>query len=106
MYGIQIHDIDDFRRKSTPDCLDVEETVVEMDVEWGGVNIERLPLPRQDSEHCAHHQQGVPATTHRIILKNSSRERWKQWKNVMRQNVLQQHAASWMKSYKLVGISI
>jgi hypothetical protein len=33
MYGIQIRDIDDFRRKGTPDCLDVEETVVEMDVE-------------------------------------------------------------------------
>ncbi len=54
---------------SIPDCLNVEETVVEMDVEWGGVNVERLPLTRQDGEHCAHHQQGVSATTHKITKK-------------------------------------
>ncbi len=46
-----------------------------MDVEWGGVNIERLPLSRQDSEHCAHHQQGVPENIGIELFKGTVQEK-------------------------------
>ena len=47
----------------SPDCIDAEEIVVEVDIEGGGVNVECLALAGEDGEHGAHHQQGVPSST-------------------------------------------
>ncbi len=69
-----------------------------MDVEWGGVNVERLPLSRQDGEHCAHHQQSVPATNTQNSLKEQFTRKVKATispvTGLLRRNVLQEHDAS------------